>query len=444
MDSPNTRTTATRWAFRCSIRGRTGWPASTIDAGGRTVRIPHDPERIQLESHGLPIHGVIGGRLAWELTRKRAHDGDRLSARLRWDDSQPELFEVFPFQHELVYEARLAEGRLQLDLTVHATGADDVPLAFGFHPYLCPPGVPREQWQIELPAMRRLALDAARSRSAPTASCRPSASHSASRSSTTPSISCRSRAASQWRQAAVASTSSSSRATRVAQVFAPRNAECICFEPMTAPANALRSGAGLRCCAGSDRSRAASPFAWTAHRQTAASPRPEGVCRRLHTCEDPSWNGARYATTAGPRSRPNAPIRPAIPRPERRRGGRRRTGDDDPRRLRRGQLPRARGDPACARGRGGHRRRGDVQRPRIAASDGRGLSSRRRAGGHLHAADEHRRGHPARGRAPDTRRTSASSSSAITPSRCSRRSSWRTARIDAPTCSKSACRAAAS
>ncbi len=31
-----------------------------------------------------------------------------------------------------------------------------------------------------------------------------------------------------------------------AQVFAPRPGEFICFEPMTAPANALRSGTGLR------------------------------------------------------------------------------------------------------------------------------------------------------------------------------------------------------
>ena len=31
-----------------------------------------------------------------------------------------------------------------------------------------------------------------------------------------------------------------------AQVFSPRGKDFICFEPMTAPTNALRSGAGLR------------------------------------------------------------------------------------------------------------------------------------------------------------------------------------------------------
>ena len=40
-----------------------------------------------------------------------------------------------------------------------------------------------------------------------------------------------------------------------AQVFAPRNAQCICFEPMVAPPNALRSGAGLRMIAPGERAR---------------------------------------------------------------------------------------------------------------------------------------------------------------------------------------------
>ena len=41
-----------------------------------------------------------------------------------------------------------------------------------------------------------------------------------------------------------------------AQVFAPRAGEFICFEPMTAPANALRSGTSLRLLAPGQRFRA--------------------------------------------------------------------------------------------------------------------------------------------------------------------------------------------
>ena len=43
---------------------------------------------------------------------------------------------------------------------------------------------------------------------------------------------------------------------RCAQVFAPSASSFICFEPMTAPTNALRSGHGLRLLAPGERYRA--------------------------------------------------------------------------------------------------------------------------------------------------------------------------------------------
>ena len=36
-----------------------------------------------------------------------------------------------------------------------------VPVAFGYHPYLVLPGVPRAEWEVELPVDARLLLDAA-------------------------------------------------------------------------------------------------------------------------------------------------------------------------------------------------------------------------------------------------------------------------------------------
>ena len=126
---------------------------------GRTVAVPHDPTRVALDDNGLPIHGVIGGRLQWELLSEPTPGGQSLAAVLRWSEAQPDLFEVFPFRHDLRYEARLAGGRLEIAVTVDACGEDPVPVAFGFHPYLSPPGAPRERWQVELPAMRHLALD---------------------------------------------------------------------------------------------------------------------------------------------------------------------------------------------------------------------------------------------------------------------------------------------
>src|SRR5271163_1287187 len=106
------------------------------EVAGRSVAVPHDPARIALDDNGLPIHGVIAGRMAWEPAETPSADGPSLAATLSWNDSEAELFDVFPFRHELRYEAGLSDGRLQIALTVDACGADVVPVAFGFHPYL--------------------------------------------------------------------------------------------------------------------------------------------------------------------------------------------------------------------------------------------------------------------------------------------------------------------
>lgn len=219
----------------------------------RSVRIPHDPKRIQLETHGLPIHGLIGGRMAWTTA---AGDRDSLTARLRWDDSEPELFELFPFHHDLVYEAQLSHGRLELGLTVHASGADAVPLAFGFHPYLSLPGIPRERWLVELPAMRRLKLDDSMIPIGPDQALPAQRFELAEHHFDD--------AFDQVAEPSRFAVTGGGRRVEVefqegyayAQVFAPDNAACICFEPMAAPANALRSGTGLRMLAPGESARA--------------------------------------------------------------------------------------------------------------------------------------------------------------------------------------------
>jgi len=213
---------------------------------GRTVHVPNDPSRVALDGNGLPIHGVVGGRLAWELTSPPVADGQSLGARLSWSESQSELFEVFPFRHDVRYQARLADGRLEIEIAVNACGTDAVPLAFGFHPYLSLPGVPREHWLVELPAMRHLSLDAEQ---IPSGAGR---EHSAERfelgerefDDGFDAVAEPARFAVQGAGRRI--ELDFRRGYPCAQVYAPLSGAFICFEPMTAPANALRSAAGLR------------------------------------------------------------------------------------------------------------------------------------------------------------------------------------------------------
>ena len=50
------------------------------------------------------------------------------------------------------------EGSLEIATSVTATADVAVPVAFGFHPYLRLPGVPRADWILEAPVHERLAL----------------------------------------------------------------------------------------------------------------------------------------------------------------------------------------------------------------------------------------------------------------------------------------------
>jgi galactose mutarotase-like enzyme len=214
--------------------------------GGRTIGVPHDPSRVALDTNGLPIHGVIGGRLAWELVRVPTPGNESLSARLGWDDSEPARFEVFPFRHEIHYDARLVGGSLELELTVRASGPDAVPLAFGFHPYLSLPGSPRERWLVELPPMRRLALDRNQIPTGPQEAL-PSQTFELAEHEFDDGFD-------RVTEPAPFAVADARRRIELeflegypcAQVFAPRSGQFICFEPMRAPTNALRSGVGLR------------------------------------------------------------------------------------------------------------------------------------------------------------------------------------------------------
>jgi len=220
---------------------------------GRSVRVPHDPGRVRVDANGLPIHGVIGGRMGWELTQAGEGASSSLAARLSWSESRPELFEVFPFRHELAYEARLLDGRLEIEVTVFACGKDAVPVSFGFHPYLSPPGATRERWLIELPAMRALALDAQQIPIGPAGELAAQRFELDARELDDGFDS-----VSEPTRFAVAGGTRRIELTFLqgypcAQVFAPCAGQFICFEPMTAPANALRSGEGLRVLAPGER-----------------------------------------------------------------------------------------------------------------------------------------------------------------------------------------------
>ena len=234
------------WANRLARPGYT--------AAGKEVTLPAPDGRYGTDPNGLPIHGALPGLLRWELVETGAVD--RISARLEW--TTPELMELFPFAHELRIDAFAGDGGLELVTTLRPTGADAVPVAFGYHPYLHPPGdAPRPEWQVALGASERLVLD---DRMIPTGATEPLASRRFALDGQSwddglagldspPEFSVRA--------GAQTVTVTFDEGYRYAQVFAPDGQDFICFEPMTAPTNALQDGRALTLAAPGDEYRTA-------------------------------------------------------------------------------------------------------------------------------------------------------------------------------------------
>jgi galactose mutarotase-like enzyme len=130
--------------------------------GNRLDEFPYGEVKVpplRLDPNGLPIHGALAASPDWVVTDTHAEDGSALFvARLDFGE-HPELLEVFPFPHVVEQLVMLAGSTLSVATRVTPTGDVPVPVAFGWHPYFVLPGVPAEEWVIDLPVEEKLLTD---------------------------------------------------------------------------------------------------------------------------------------------------------------------------------------------------------------------------------------------------------------------------------------------
>lgn len=207
---------------------------------GREVTLQRDSPLLRLEEHGLPSHGLRPAALSWEVTEE-----DPLRARVD-PGTDAERLSAFPFPHRLEMEIALDGAALTVTTTLTPTGAAPVPVAFGFHPYLRVPGAPRTEWEVELPVERRLIVD---ENMIPTGELEAPGFRRGSLGDrslddgfTLPDRPRPFLVSAAGRTLGVEFLEGYTHA----QVYAPSDQDLICFEPMTAPADALRSHEGLR------------------------------------------------------------------------------------------------------------------------------------------------------------------------------------------------------
>ncbi|MDP9400182.1 MAG: aldose 1-epimerase [Actinomycetota bacterium] len=198
-----------------------------------------DSPLVRREEHGLPVHGVLAASPLWQVDEL---EETRIAAELDFG-AHEELLRVFPYPHTLRLEVELDGGAATWTTTLEATGDVDVPVAFGFHPYLTLPGVPRGAWEVELPAMRHLVLD---ERRLPTGEAREVPPFRGALDGRTFDDGFEGGERFALRGGGRELVVRFEEGFGWAQVFAPAADDVVCFEPMTAPANALASGMGLR------------------------------------------------------------------------------------------------------------------------------------------------------------------------------------------------------
>jgi aldose 1-epimerase len=216
---------------------------------GTAVRLDPASPLVQRDEHGLPIHGLLNGFPKW----RTVEPDERWALAAEVDfAAHPELLAAFPFPHRLRLDLALRRYTLTVRTTLTATGEVAVPVAFGFHPYLHLPDVARERWRVELPAMRHLELDA---RSIPTGVTRAVDAQSGplgSRAFDDGYVDVPEGAEFVLAGGGRRVTVCLEQGYPVAQVFAPRSADVVCFEPMTASTNALITGDRLTLAAPGD------------------------------------------------------------------------------------------------------------------------------------------------------------------------------------------------
>ncbi|OBG85639.1 aldose epimerase [Mycobacterium sp. E136] len=218
------------WANRLS--------ANTYEVDGSVVTLTPGANGVRTDEHGAPIHGVLAAYPGWKVTTRTEN---MLTAELDYG-ANAELLASFPFPHLLTQHVTLGDRTLTIETTVAPTSSADVPLCFGYHPYLKIPGVPREEWTLSTPAMRHLPVD---DNDIPTGAHEqwPGGAEQLK-------VTAYDDGFDQVPEGAVFTLAGGERRIEVrfetgypaAQLFAPPNDDLIGIEPMAAPTDALRRG----------------------------------------------------------------------------------------------------------------------------------------------------------------------------------------------------------
>jgi aldose 1-epimerase len=220
--------------------------AERFELAGREVDLTLEGLPLKRDGAGLPMHGLLTAAGGWRVERHlETEAGGELAASFDFG-SHVLLMAAFPFAHRVELVARLDGATLEIETTVIASGADPAPIGFGFHPYLCVPGVPRAEWVLEAPLRERLLLD---ERMLPTGERQPAEVETGPLGDRVLDDAFLAPPAGEPFALSGGGRRIELRlgeGYRFCQLYAPSDTDAVAIEPMTAPTNALFTREGMR------------------------------------------------------------------------------------------------------------------------------------------------------------------------------------------------------
>ena len=215
---------------------------------GKAVDLSRDA-KLKRDANGFPMHGLLIRWPDWVMSQPAP---DELEASIVWGD-HAELFAAYPFAHTLRVRWKLGQGRnesantstLTVTTTIEANQGQDVPVSFGWHPYLVLQD--RANAQLQLPARRAIALE---QNGLPVPNATPTPWLPACEQSTLAPLDDLFQLDMRGASAAILEPHRRIEMKFLSgyshlQLYSPVGAHFVCIEPMTAATNALCDGAAI-------------------------------------------------------------------------------------------------------------------------------------------------------------------------------------------------------
>ncbi len=220
-------------------------------ANGRKYVLNPDLGNFRRDGNGKPIHGLLAYAKEWQVAALRAdNSGAEVTSRLefsRW----PAYAAQFPFAHTIEMTYRLRETTLEVETVIENHATEPMPVAVGYHPYFQVNDAPRDEWSVHVAArdqvvLSNLLIPTGEVKPAQLAEWNPLAGRQFDDVFTTLTRGADGRATFKLRGKTEEVHVVYGPKYTVAVVYAPPGRGFVCFEPMSAPTNALNlAHAGL-------------------------------------------------------------------------------------------------------------------------------------------------------------------------------------------------------